>query len=542
MEYGNVAVAILDGNVDAYGTLATTPELGDGELMNGAGRRRRTLWSLEWLVLPFFALFGATLASLKAFAVCAAGLWAVVWASLARRVRPAAPAWLVGGLFVAPLPLVARASISATSIFAHLGSSLFHGAALALLAGSGGPVAGLGAGLLCGAGVHQSFSLAPLLPGVAWLAARRGPRTLLGWGLGLSPGLGVAWLFRGAVEGGDLAARITGLPAGGVFRGELLATAASNLRLAVVYGAGFAHVDGESLGLSFAPVGLAFFVATVLALGVGRAPWGERALVEALAISFGGYVLAWLVTGFRLETSYFDGLRYLLPLAPLPALLLLGSRRLAAGALVAQVVGLAALARPAVFPAPWHELVGYEPWVMRSYLQEPLDPSSIAPARLDRWALYAGTSDARRGVPARVESARRHGLSGDGAAAWWRGYGLGQVQEGGGVPGWAPSPGEVSGANHVAVEAFWEGVGMGTARLGCEQRMEVLEPLAARVDAAAALWRGVGRADVACDQHHGPERAEWIREGLLRGWREDWASPQSAPDRSEAWVRALRIY
>ncbi len=118
-EYGNVAVAILDGQVGAagYASLSTDETQGDA-LMSGAGRRRRTVWSVEPTVVPFFVLLGPTMFALKLWALFGAGLWAVVWFLVARRVTPRAPPWIVAALFVLPLPLVQRAAISATSITA----------------------------------------------------------------------------------------------------------------------------------------------------------------------------------------------------------------------------------------------------------------------------------------------------------------------------------------------------------------------------------------------------------------------------------------
>ena len=93
-EYGNVAVAAMDGQLkpSGYSTLSTDPSQGDA-LMSGAGRRRRTVWSMELTVVPFFAVLGSSMLALKVWALFGGGLWAAIWFLVARRVTPRAPPW-----------------------------------------------------------------------------------------------------------------------------------------------------------------------------------------------------------------------------------------------------------------------------------------------------------------------------------------------------------------------------------------------------------------------------------------------------------------
>ncbi len=540
-EYGNVAVALLDGHVDDYASLSTDPSHGD-DLMSGAGRRRRTVWSTEVLVTPVFAALGPSLLSLKLFTLLGGALWALLWFLVARVAAPRAPPWLAAGLFVLPLPLIQRQALSATNLFAHLGSSLFLGAALWLIlrplqrpgSPARGPLPGiLGAGLLCGFGVYQSTSLAPMLLGPLYLAWRAaGVGGALGFVGALLPGLLVMIGFADPGRDGDLASRLTGLTGGDPMRGEPLSVALENAKVALLYGAGFGRVDPSTLRLSFLPWGAAY---TALSAGILAAGWPWRARPEpavrhlrlALLLSVAAYVAAWIRTGFQLETGYFDGLRYLLPIAGvLPVLLLIALQRLhrtrtslGLALLLAHVLGFALLFRPAVFPAPWSRLVGYEPTVMRQWMQGPLDADRVDARRLPRWSRLAGVSAARQAAVDADFNAIAARLPADGADdEGWRGVGIGLL-----MASSEDVPALPVGA--TPQEAAWitEGMAMGTAWRGCQQAVQ--ERLLQSFD-PAALWYGFGRADLYCKLHaqaalSADERGAWTR-GLQDAWSREY--------------------
>jgi hypothetical protein len=557
LEYGNVAVALLDGHLDDYASLSTDASHGD-RLMTGAGRRRRTVWSAEPLILPFFALFGATALALKIASVVLSGLWAWAWYAIARRAAPAAPWWAAAAVFGLPIPLVQRSGISATSLFAHLGSSLLHGAALALLLlpRQRGPrmlAACVASGLLAGFGLYQSFSLAPLLPGVLWAAWRLGGRQAAGlWALATGPGLLMAWLFRDSSRSGSgIVVALTGLEDGGVFRGERVAQLLSNLATAAVYGPGFGHAaDGR---FTYLPVGW-LYSALVAGVAVAalvarrkRTTAGDVPLVVGMSLvgSFAVYLVALATTGFKLETDFFDGLRYLLPVAPGAGLLVAWSagvlRRpvwVVAPVVAAHAIGLGAELQPQAFPAPWGRLKGYEPWVMRQHLQEPLRIDRIAPARRARWALYAGMSEAWRASPdgSGWAAAQRHEELGAVEPEFWRGFGVGLTMR------FGPEVGPLPAVPGAPREQLLEGRAMGYAYAGCQQLVRD-RLLAQDPEDADALWYGFGRAEPYCRQlevaGHAHEAA--LRRGVQDAWRYDYAAEGAGPA-DDAFVLSLPLY
>lgn len=554
-EYGNVAVALLDGHLDDYGSLATDPAHGDN-LTGGAGRRRRTVWSAEVLITPVFVALGPSLLSLKLFALLGGALWALCWFGVARKAAPRAPPWLAAALFVLPLPLVQRQVLSTTNLFAHLGSSLILGAAFWLLLQpprTRRPTALLAAGLLCGFGVYQSTSLAPMLIGPLWLVLRgRGVVGGLGFVGAMLPGLLLMAAFADPSRGGDVASLLTGMTGGDPMRGEPLDVLLENARVALVYGAGFGRVDPETLKLSFLPWGIAYTVLAGALLAFGW-PWRGRPEAEVrhlrigLLLSVAAYLLAWAKTGFQLETTYFDGLRYLLPIAGvLPVLLLVALSRLRrlrtpAGALLlaAHALGFVLLFRPSAFPAPWSRIVGYEPTVMKQWLQGDLEPDRIHPERRDRWARFTGTSAARQAEAvatwADVGPLVERGADGD---EFWRGVGIGlllRLQAEGElvIPRGAPAP-----------QRGWiaQGMALGVTYQGCQQLLRerlLAESGADRLD----LHYGFGRGDIYCkelfDAAMTPaERAAWQR-GLQDGWTRDYGRDDEV---DLAFLRRIYIY
>lgn len=539
-EYGNVAVGLLDGHIveAGYGELTTDPAQGDA-LTSGAGRRRRTVWSMEPTVWPFFKLLGPTMLSLKLWALCGAGLWAGLWFLLARRLVPGAPRWAAAALFVLPLPLVQVSALSAVNITAHLGSSAWQALALLLLvfAADRGRVGRLGlvaaSGLVAGWGLHCGFSIAPLLLGVVWLAWRvGGVQGLAAWAAGATPGLLIVARFADPSRSGGLIARLTGLSGGSAMRegGGALETLAT----AAMHWPGLAQVDAATGRLAFA-VGPSLIYVGLFVLVIGVAAFRgspgrvDRDLGGALLLGFGGFVAVLLATGFELDPGYFDGLRYLLPLAPIPLLLALGASAAGSGRraavapvvlLTAHLAGAAMLFRPAVFPAPWHELRGFEPTVMKAWMTGPLSAERVSAERLERWATWAGLSAARSGEFGCLPEPPPGLAEVLAEPSWWRGVGMGWILDVERGRGTFPSP-------PMDMRAGWivEGAAWGTAYAGCS------EALRARVRASApwkesALWYGIGRAapycrDVRADQVPEAQRATFEL-GVRDAWRFDY--------------------
>ena len=574
MEYGNVAVALLDGQVVAagYGTLRTDPSAGD-QLMTGAGRRRRTAWSLEPLVTPFFALFGATMWSLKLAAICASALWAVLWFLVACRLAPRAGPWIPALLLILPLPLVQRSVLTATSITAHLGTSGWHALALLLVLaardrGRGTALALVAlSGLAAGLGLHCSFSLAPLLLGVVWLAWRQtGWSALPAWGLGTLPGLALVWLFRDPSRASNgLVTSLTGLSEGSAFRDPGFPGVLRNLGRTFVYGPGYGRVDPATLDLHYLPI--AALLSTLLVVVVVAGWWagrgasgageaGPRQLAISLAVSGVGFFAVFLLTGFKLETGFFDGLRYLLPIAALPALaatwaLARVDRRwrwiLAGLLLAAQAGGFAIGFRPSVFPAPWGSIQGYESPVMKAWMVEPVDAEGVSPDRVDRWALWAGVGDARRAEEPLSwadwgSRAGSHTLPESARGEYWRGFGVGLLLRQAHLP---EGVYEAAGAPPEVRAWIFEGAAMGTAYAGCSDRLREALLAEAPAELQGSLWYGFGRADVYCrlyrDQRSRVARTEDFDRGYLDGWRRDWWSGRGeAPGRE--WIEGVRLY
>ncbi len=550
-EYGNVAIAALDGQLDDYATLSTDSSHGD-DLMNGAGRRRRTVWSLEPFAIPFFVALGPTFLALKVFTVLLGAFWALCWFGVARAAAPRAPPWMAALLMILPMPLVQRGAISATNTFAHFGSAIFLGASLWLVLQGWTGV--LLAGLVAGFGVYQSASLAPMLIGPVFLAWHaRGWPAVAGFITGMIPGIALMFGFRDASRGGDLATLLTGLSGGDPMRGEPLAAAVENLKIALVYGPGFGLIDPDTLKLDFLEQGLGYTVLVILvfALGLRRRSSPEpetRAVRIAVVLSLLAYLAAWVKTGFQLETSYFDGLRYLLPISGiLPVLLLvslqkLGRLRIAAFAtlLLGHVIGFVLLFRPAVFPAPWHQLHGYEPTVQKQWLQGELGPSEIQPDRLGRWARFAGMSAGRMAgniseFGPLAELPDRHQLQG--TDEFWRGFGIALTSRlsSSEAPLRPPANAPPEITSHIG-----QGMAMGTAYVGCRQDLRDRLLQESGVSPTDLYW-GFGRMDSYCKElwdsplsEH--ERAAW-REGLLVGWA-DYGTGAADED----FLRRLYLY
>ncbi|HCP47293.1 MAG TPA: hypothetical protein DIU15_14725 [Deltaproteobacteria bacterium] len=573
LEYGNFGVALLDGVDQPAGTFQTYPREGSRLL-------------LEPLLWPLFAVLGSSLWTLKLFGILGAALWATLWFLLARRVVPGGARWLAVVLFLLPLPLVQRAALSTSSIFAHLGASAWYGLALLLSIGAvgrGRPWLWLiASGLAAGLGTYCGFALAPLLPGLLWLVWRL--KGLLGCGLlglGAVPGLLLVLRTRDSSRFGsqvDPVVALTGLEADGAFRASGLGGTLENLWNTVAYGAGFGVVDPSTLDLHYLPLGALYttlIVGAVVFAWRGRVGSGTEAnhaeeqresgadrrvareLCLALAISTACYAASVVVTGFKIEIHYFDGPRYLLPLAPLPALILLWAidrmadswaRMTWVVVLALHVLGFALLFRPAVFPAPWMSVKGFEPWVRRQFLEVPLEPESIDPQRLPRWAVWAGISaswsmEPKGHWPDWEGLDGQHKLDGLAQEEFWRGFGVGLLlsqehqEERTYVPAEAPDDVRL---------LVWEGLAMGYSNAGCQERVRAQLLEVAPADHQDALWYGFGRADVYCKNFLPglPDEADQdaFRRGHRDGWVLDFWSGYSTPDVPDSFINDLKVY
>ena len=564
LEYGNFAVAILDGIGQPWQSFQTYPREGSRVLLTP-------------LVAPLFALFGSSLWTLKLAGILGASIWASTWFLVTRRLVSHGSLLVAASLFVLPMPLIQRAALSASSMFAHLGASTWHGVALLLLLPAAttlslSRVRLVLSGLTAGLGVFCGFALAPLLPGLAWLVLKRATtRGLLLWSVATLPGLLWAFAARNTARLGtqtDLVVGLTGLESGGAFRGEVIGQAIENLWFTFAYGAGFGRVDESTLDVHYLPLGAAW---SLLALGVLVLAWrthpspsGSRAEVDkvgiqSLLMSTALYVAVLMVTGFKIEIHYFDGPRYLLPLAPIALVGLLAAlaalpqrpkKILFSIVLTTHMLGFALLARPAVFPAPWESVKGFEPWVRRQFLEVELQPQNIEAQRLPRWALWAGLSeawslegggnwddwqglDAKHGLPAGSEAQEE----------FWRGFGVGILL----ATEHVESPQLVAPDTPDAVASLiWQGLAMGYNNVGCQDRFLYSLVTQAPPKHHAGLWYGFGRADIYCKSYlQGPPQ-DADKEAFMRGYREGWrldywsGAGEATPDR--AFLDRLYIY
>ena len=225
----------------------------------------------------------------------------------------------------------------------------------------------------------------------------------------------------------------------------------------------------------------------------------------------------------------------------------------AAALLLAHAIGFVLLFRPAVFPAPWGQLKGYEPWVMKAWMAEPLaEVEGIASARQGRWALWAGTSAARRMSEEELgdwsrwsAAAERQQLSGVVLDEYWRGFGVGLLLRQTGSP--EAAIWEVEGAPNDVKRRVWEGTAMGVCYAGQTGHMGELLA-AADFSLHPSIWYGLGRSDVYCrglatNPHlRDPEFEADFWRGYEDGWRLDYASPRGAREFDREFVDAVRIY
>ncbi len=564
LEYGNLGVAILDGIGQPWQTFQTYPREGSRVLLTP-------------LLAPLFGIFGSSLWTLKFAGILGASLWAATWFLIARRLIPHGALIAAAALFILPMPLIQRAALSASSIFAHLGASAWHGLALLILLPAAtaltlSRVRLVLSGLTAGLGVFCGFALAPLLPGLAWLVFKRaGIRGLVTWSASTLPGLLWAFAARNASRldtQTDLVVGLTGLESGGAFRGEVLTQAVENLWFTFAYGAGFGRIDEATLDVHYLPLGAVW---SLLALGILALAWRslrnssdtavrvDKAATQALLISTGIYVAVLAFTGFKIEIHYFDGPRYLLPLAPIALVGLLAAlahlshrpQRILFGiVLTTHVLGFALLARPSVFPAPWDSVKGFEPWVRRQFLEVELQPKGIEPQRLSRWALWAGLSEAWAlegdGSWAQWQGLdTKHGLTAGSEAQqeFWRGFGVGillATEHDENPRLLAPDTPEGTAS------LIWQGLAMGYNNVGCQDRFLRSLLTQAPANQHEGLWYGFGRADIYCKIYlQGPPAeadAEAFIRGRAEGWRLDYWSGKGSASPNRAFLDRLYIY
>jgi len=555
-EYGNLTVALIDGNAADFGAFRTMD-------------REGAMLVLGPVMVPFYLLFGSTMWAMRVFAVAAMGIWAVLWFLLACRTARAAPPWLVGAFFVLPIPLIGRAAFSSTSLATHLGASTWL--ALGLLcvlaaakaesrwARIGGLVA---AGGIASLGVICGYTFVALAPGLLFLAWRLcGKSGLLLVCLFALPGafttLGVADLASWGGEQ-DLVEHLTGLsPSSGREREGGIGTVLENLRTAAIYGPGFAR-PGEGVGWTPLAWGglwtLLAFVGVGLAAVRHREPLPEesRPLAAALGVSTASYLVVFVIAGFRLDASYFDGLRYLGPLVPFGLVLLLEAlgrsgrvgRALGALLLALQVAGFGFLFRAEVFPAPWSDLQGYTAPDPTVQLGAPLDMHGVPASRQDHWALWAGARVADFGLHdgtfEELEANRAlHGLPDSAAAEFWRGVGMAQAL----APPSCLLAGvcSVSGATPEVQTWLWQGAAMAVS---CPDQEWLLRERGPAHPPEVAY--GIGRLNAVCAQTRSPdeplgiERSAAFKAGRLDGWRIDLAAPGAVQDAVPDWLDPLR--
>jgi len=119
--YGNMGVAILDGNISEI-----TPT--SFRFMPHEGSQLL----LSPLVALFFSFFGENYYTLQAMGVLLTGLWAVVWFFVACQLLKKRKIWLAS-LFILATPLIHLQKSPVSLIFTHVGVSILFGLSLLFL-------------------------------------------------------------------------------------------------------------------------------------------------------------------------------------------------------------------------------------------------------------------------------------------------------------------------------------------------------------------------------------------------------------------------
>jgi hypothetical protein len=539
LEFGTVPMLHLDGEADAIGTNRTIRREGS-----------------QVLLAPFFVLifrlFGTSMAALKFGGLLLTGFWAAGWYQVGRKALPHVPPWLVAAAFILPVPLVQRSAVSAASIHTHLGASMLHALVLLLVLWAAEKKWWWLAlsGALAGVGIFFSLTLGPLLFGVLWLVWKAGGvRGLLAWGVAAVPGTMVqlGGLFGG--RGTPDTSNVSGLMKGTVVLDPSFLSL-SNLANAALYGPGFAAPGwADAQFLSYSPYGVLLVIGCLVALVVGRVRGGAtegRDLRVSLLVAAAVFTPLLLLGDGSVRGDLFDGPRYTLPLLPLLTIGgLYGAGRLGVAIPAAHALGFILLFRPAVFPAPWADVRGAEPWLDRRPQSSEFVLDDAPEHRRARYALWTGMRLAIDNQPLRgPESIRavfeRHGLEGIDADEFWRGTGYSLEVWTDGVD--RGVGGQLLATSTPQVQArLWEGAAMAWK---CADPGP-LQQRAGREFKTATAW-GRGRVDLFCRRFGGGPIDDGglgpaFHDGLRANWALDVADSSSIAA-TPGFLRDVQIY
>lgn len=531
LEFGTVPMLLLDGEADGIGANRTIQREGS-----------------QVLLAPFFVLifrlFGTSMLALKLGGLLLTGIWGAAWFSVARRALPRVSPWLVAAAFVLPVPLVQRSAVSAASIHTHLGASALHALVLvlALMAVDRRWLLAL-SGALAGLGVFFSLTLGPLLPGVAWAAWRAGRwRGLALWVVAAVPGgmIQLRGLLRPGL-GGD-----AGAVAKGTIAVDVSQLSFANLVNAAKFGPGFADPGwAADVFLRYSGWGALFTAICVAAAAFGttRGTSEGQDARRSLLLSALVFTPLLLLGEGSIRGDLFDGPRYTLPVLPLLTIgALYGLQRWGWLVVAAHALGFVLLFRPAVFPAPWADVRGAEPWLDRRPQSNTFVLDEAPVERRARYALWSGMRLMPDHAPIRsaadVQAIHdRHGLEGLESAEFWRGVGYS-------LEVWTEGVDRGVGRellDGAAAEHLWQGAAMA---FKCAES----HPLAARAGAEHldALGWGRGRVDLFCRPFGGPPIDDQglgpaFHQGLQANWAQDVANAQDIAV-TPAFLRTVQIF
>ncbi len=521
--YGTFPIALIDGEVELHSIL-------DFQEMPREGSEL----VLGFPIALLFRLFGPTLFTLKFASILLSGVWAAVWYYIARSCYGSLPRVYLGALFAIPFPLVQFAILSTTYIMTHLGSSLWHGIGLLLLCqwATAKPCEGnryfFFSGFVCGVGIYCGYSVAPLVPGVFWLAWRLGgTRAAVFWFAGLVPTLPLTMamfqvepLTRIATEGS------------GSFYLPIL------IKKLMLYGAGYVTLPSGDGPPYYSELSVIYSVGLIV-LGMiyayrfsrdtrSSVTVSQRLMYESLGISALGYFFALLVTEYELEPNIFDGLRYLIPLGPMVVFLFLEGvkvlqihhARIAFQCfLVCNLVGWMLIAYPFSPATHLSEVKGYTYHKFRNILKDvPLNDFYFSEVRQYQKAFGAG-----------LARSERNGFSAS----------------------WADYETSLEGTHYAprAIEEYWRGVGYALTNSGRCMSEKTCTLNGAPKEVKKLNWQGAAfllpcvsnLTDMI--EETAVEFHEDIVRGLARGAKWDTECSEGLPDfvtlhpRYEQWVQ-----
>jgi hypothetical protein len=403
------------------------------------------------LVTPFFAVFGASLETLRMAYVTFAGAWAAVWATVGRRLAPQAPVWAVVGLFVLPTPFISRYAVSPIGMSVHLGVSAAYGLTLVMLLAARRATGVrqkwallFATGLVAGLGSYGGLIMGAFLPGIVFgVVATAGLGSLVPFLLGILPGLTLAIPvedFSGFLGTGDPRVAI-GLEGYLQYRLDLWRPVD-----ALLHAPGYAAP--ESWQWNYLRAGLFYFpfVTVVYLVGSWVRPKRREPLIGAMLIS------AVCLLGMFVKVEHTFGgsnplqwcaIRYTAPLLPMATVVVLiscsrlasvgrsGATAIAGVLLMFHAIGFGShISLKRVFDDPistaWirPHTTGLSPL---SFPIDELPDSSLADVlglRLGMTAYALEQADVER-----IEQrARAHGLQGRALEEYWRGVGRSHVQ------------------------------------------------------------------------------------------------------------------